>query len=759
MWSRRRETRLWRCMRREGTLTKGVVARDETLARVLKTLAFWQCGCGESSLERSCGPCSTPTFPTTPHHLVGGQKEKSDEKKNRNEKGRKKARLGKRGHLIDYTSSPSILTSKPLIWNRLLCLEKASAYMRKGILNEAAQCFHQALQLNPLLVDAHSDRGNLMKAQGLMNSPSSKLYSNGGVALSALDDLAIHHGCSRKAMEKATHKRQSVSCIFPVSGPQGDGVLQLKAVRNKALRPIEFLRGVCPLTKECRVVKLFSKIDEHVGHTIKNCFIFKIIVQKMRNKNWIDFNNLRASKLAQRNHLKNYDQLRPIKRSHFLRQHLQYSSRQEGLFANQRPSSSTTLSSKAHHLQYSLSREGLSAKDPRVRLHSASRAHHLQHNSRLEGLSVAKIPSSSTTLSSKAHHLQYNLSREGLSAEDPRVRLHSASREHHLQHNSRLEGLSVTKIPLSSTTLSSKAHHLHREGLSANQRPLSSTTPSSKVHHLQHSSRQEGLFANQRPSSLTTLSSEAHHLQHILSREGLSANQRHDEFDFIQLDDSDKLLSGRIFKPKSLNREEDKGPIPGSSITFEKTGQKLVAFDLESSSFLGIVPRSGHDSHEVDEDMCLALAHQMVLWKYGKCLEGKSKCLHAKMNIKRGCTVLPSSTAIKSSFGDVALSALEDLAIHHGCSRKAMEKVTHKRQSISCIFPVSGPQGDGVLQLKAVRNKTLRPIEFLRGMCPLTKECRVVKLFSKIDEHVGTLLYSEPQVLNATGFSLYCYSL
>ncbi|XVF21504.1 hypothetical protein REPUB_Repub12eG0095700 [Reevesia pubescens] len=80
----------------------------------------------------------------------------------------------------------------------------------------------------------------------------------GGVALSALDDLAIYYGCSSKAMEKAiknqaiidaigepikkgpwynaslavAHKRQSVSCTFPVSGPQGNGVLQLKAVRN-----------------------------------------------------------------------------------------------------------------------------------------------------------------------------------------------------------------------------------------------------------------------------------------------------------------------------------------------------------------------------------------------------------------------------------------------------------------------------------------------------------------------------------------------
>lgn len=82
----------------------------------------------------------------------------------------------------------------------------------------------------------------------------------GGVALSALDDLAIYHGCSSKAMEKASnnekiinalgepivrgpwynaslavsHQRQSVSCTFPVSGPQGSGIFQLKAVRNNS---------------------------------------------------------------------------------------------------------------------------------------------------------------------------------------------------------------------------------------------------------------------------------------------------------------------------------------------------------------------------------------------------------------------------------------------------------------------------------------------------------------------------------------------
>ncbi|KAF5186812.1 Cytochrome oxidase complex assembly protein [Thalictrum thalictroides] len=94
------------------------------------------------------------------------------------------------------------------------------------------------------------------------------LSLTGGVTLSALDDLSIYQGCSRKAMEKATqnkaivdalgepvekgpwynaslavaHKRRSVSCTFPVSGPQGTGVFQLKAVRNGDDAWIPFLR-------------------------------------------------------------------------------------------------------------------------------------------------------------------------------------------------------------------------------------------------------------------------------------------------------------------------------------------------------------------------------------------------------------------------------------------------------------------------------------------------------------------------------------
>ncbi|KAF5741820.1 hypothetical protein HS088_TW10G00826 [Tripterygium wilfordii] len=103
----------------------------------------------------------------------------------------------------------------------------------------------------------HVDDG-LKKSMGRKAVSFVLITVTGGVALSALDDLAIYHGCSRKAMEKAStnqaikdaigdpivkgpwynaslavsHRRNSVSCTFPVSGPQGNGVVQLKAVRN-----------------------------------------------------------------------------------------------------------------------------------------------------------------------------------------------------------------------------------------------------------------------------------------------------------------------------------------------------------------------------------------------------------------------------------------------------------------------------------------------------------------------------------------------
>ncbi|KAL5213806.1 hypothetical protein ABZP36_002958 [Zizania latifolia] len=43
----------------------------------------------------------------------------------------------------------------------------ANAYTRKGNLNQAAECCHQALALNLHLADAYCNRGDVLKAQGL----------------------------------------------------------------------------------------------------------------------------------------------------------------------------------------------------------------------------------------------------------------------------------------------------------------------------------------------------------------------------------------------------------------------------------------------------------------------------------------------------------------------------------------------------------------------------------------------------------------
>lgn len=45
----------------------------------------------------------------------------------------------------------------------------------------------------------------------------------------------IERGPWYNASLAVAHKRQSVSCTFPVSGPQGTGIFQLKAVRNGGL--------------------------------------------------------------------------------------------------------------------------------------------------------------------------------------------------------------------------------------------------------------------------------------------------------------------------------------------------------------------------------------------------------------------------------------------------------------------------------------------------------------------------------------------
>ncbi|KAF3590627.1 hypothetical protein DY000_02020125 [Brassica cretica] len=110
----------------------------------------------------------------------------------------------------------------------------------------------------------NSSSDKAAKENGTLGSFGRKAVSfvlitvTGGVALSALDDLSIYRRCSSKAMEKVmrnkamieaigepiekgpwynaslavSQQRHSVSCSFPVVGPQGTGILHLKAVRN-----------------------------------------------------------------------------------------------------------------------------------------------------------------------------------------------------------------------------------------------------------------------------------------------------------------------------------------------------------------------------------------------------------------------------------------------------------------------------------------------------------------------------------------------
>ncbi|KAH9287733.1 hypothetical protein KI387_031850, partial [Taxus chinensis] len=84
------------------------------------------------------------------------------------------------------------------------------------------------------------------------------LSVTGGFVLSAVDDFAVYHKCSSKAIEKAindesirealgepitrgawynaslavVNKKSSASCTFPIIGPRGNGILQAKAVSH-----------------------------------------------------------------------------------------------------------------------------------------------------------------------------------------------------------------------------------------------------------------------------------------------------------------------------------------------------------------------------------------------------------------------------------------------------------------------------------------------------------------------------------------------
>ncbi|KAG8083257.1 hypothetical protein GUJ93_ZPchr0015g6998 [Zizania palustris] len=101
--------------------------------------------------------------------------------------------------------------------------------------------------------EAEAGAGEWVRRAGVL----SLLGLTGAVAASAVSDLSVFLSCSSQAIEKASqnqqivnaigtpivrgpwysasiavnHTRHSVSCTFPVSAPQGNGLLKFKAVR------------------------------------------------------------------------------------------------------------------------------------------------------------------------------------------------------------------------------------------------------------------------------------------------------------------------------------------------------------------------------------------------------------------------------------------------------------------------------------------------------------------------------------------------
>lgn len=69
-----------------------------------------------------------------------------------------------------------------------------------------------------------------------------------------------------------------------------------------------------------------------------------------------------------------------------------------------------------------------------------------------------------------------------------------------------------------------------------------------------------------------------------------------------------------------------------------------------------------------------------------------------------GVVWIPCSKAMeKASKSQAIIDAIGE-PIERGPWYNASLAVAHKRHSVSCTFPVSGPQGIGILQLKAIRN-------------------------------------------------------
>lgn len=73
----------------------------------------------------------------------------------------------------------------------------------------------------------------LMFSQKLLSKAMEKASKNQAIIGSIGEP--IKKGPWYNASLAVTHQRHSVSCTFPVSGPQGNGVVQLKAVRNGGL--------------------------------------------------------------------------------------------------------------------------------------------------------------------------------------------------------------------------------------------------------------------------------------------------------------------------------------------------------------------------------------------------------------------------------------------------------------------------------------------------------------------------------------------
>ncbi|GLJ53744.1 hypothetical protein SUGI_1146860 [Cryptomeria japonica] len=125
----------------------------------------------------------------------------------------------------------------------------------------------------------------------------------GGFVLSAFDDFAVYHKCSSKALEKAisneriqeaigepiargawynatlalANKKNSVSCTFPIIGPKGRGIVQVKAVSCRENNWHDYLPGYL------RWEIIFLEALVHAPTDEENTHTFRINLMKTPN--------------------------------------------------------------------------------------------------------------------------------------------------------------------------------------------------------------------------------------------------------------------------------------------------------------------------------------------------------------------------------------------------------------------------------------------------------------------------------------------